>query len=154
MLGVKGSFKDVDVKGLKAGKTIEESVTDLTFSIKTSGVDTKLPERDAKLVKYFFAKLLKGETLEGKFQNVGLNKADLVLKINNEEKTIPLEYSIENETRVSLKTKINLLDWNAKEALDSLNAICKDLHTGTDGISKLWPDVEIKVVSTFQKKCE
>ena len=46
---------------------------------------------------------------------------------------------------------MQLKDWNALGALESLNKVCFDLHKGADGVSKTWEDVAIEV-STFLRK--
>ena len=46
-------------------------------------------------------------------------------------------------------TKMDVLNWNAKSSLDSLNLICKELHEGLDGISKNCSEVAINITSTF-----
>ena len=52
-------------------------------------------------------------------------------------------------TSFSMATKMDVLNWNAKSSLDSLNLICKELHKGLDGISKTWSEVAINITSTF-----
>ncbi len=42
-----------------------------------------------------------------------------------------------------LSIHLDVLLWNGEEALKTLNKECYELHTGTDGISKLWPDVDV-----------
>ena len=48
-----------------------------------------------------------------------------------------------------MTTKMDVLNWNTKSSLDSLNVIYKELHKGLDGISKTWPEVAINISSTF-----
>ncbi len=45
---------------------------------------------------------------------------------------------------------MNVNNWDAKNALTSLNNECKDLHKGTDGVSKTWEEVAINISSTFE----
>jgi hypothetical protein len=58
----------------------------------------------------------------------------------------PLDYtySFKNDTIVML-AQLDLNTWNGEEAMNSLNKECYDLHKGTDGISKLWPDVDVLI---------
>jgi hypothetical protein len=46
---------------------------------------------------------------------------------------------------------MDLKNWNALEALASLNKACEALHTGPDGVSKTWEDVAINA-SVFLSK--
>ena len=48
-----------------------------------------------------------------------------------------------------MSTKMDVLNWNAKSSLDSLNYVCKELNKGLDGISKTWSEVAINISSSF-----
>ena len=49
-----------------------------------------------------------------------------------------------------MTTVLHTPDWNADAGLAALNNECEELHKGEDGISKLWPDVNVTVVSRLQ----
>ncbi|MFT5582308.1 MAG: hypothetical protein ACI9G9_001573 [Psychromonas sp.] len=36
----------------------------------------------------------------------------------------------------------------------ALNTICKDLHTGDDGVSKLWSEVDLNFSTVLQTDCK
>ena len=61
---------------------------------------------------------------------------------------LPFSYLIKGK-KFSMDTKMDVLNWNAKSSLDSLNLICKERHKGLDGISKTWSEVAINITSTF-----
>ena len=42
---------------------------------------------------------------------------------------------------------VHILDWDADVALGKLNEVCLEKHTGTNGINKLWPNVDIVVIA-------
>ena len=73
------------------------------------------------------------------------------ITMNGETNDIPMDITIADERRVTLVGTMNLKDWNALDALASLNKVCFDLHKGADGVSKTWEDVAIEV-STFLRK--
>ena len=59
-------------------------------------------------------------------------------------------WELDNSTRdFFLKTSIDVLNWNAKSALDALNDVSLEQHTGTDGTNKLWPNVDIVVFASL-----
>ncbi len=86
------------------------------------------------------------ELLSGKLQvqNDTLIKASL--KMNGVTKTIPLTYFLSGQL-LSIRGKMDILDWNAQTALASLHEQCEEKHTGNDGISKTWSEVDIAVES-------
>ena len=73
------------------------------------------------------------------------------LTMNGITHNLPMDIIITDERRVTLTGTMNLADWNALDALASLNKVCFDLHKGPDGVSKTWEDVAIEV-KTFLSK--
>jgi hypothetical protein len=55
---------------------------------------------------------------------------------------VQYDYSLKNDT-LFLTTYLDLMQWNGVEALNSWKTECYELHTGRDGISILWPDVDV-----------
>ena len=52
--------------------------------------------------------------------------------------------------KLILTAQLNLANWKAEKALKNLNDVCNDLHKGDDGISKLWPKVDVVVESILK----
>ena len=48
-----------------------------------------------------------------------------------------------------MNSTMDLDKWNASNAVKSLNLECKDLHKGTDGVSKTWNEVALNIKTTF-----
>ncbi|MEM7182630.1 MAG: YceI family protein [Spirochaetota bacterium] len=153
-LGVKGTFKEITVNGAKEANSIEEAIDGISFSIATSSVDSGVSERDKKIVEHFFGKMKLGDTIKGKVSEVKLGKANLSLSMNEITRQIPVTYTIENQDTLKVKLEINVDDWQAQESVAALNEVCKELHKGKDGVSKLWPDVSITINSKFDKNCK
>jgi len=66
------------------------------------------------------------------------------LSMNGMSTELPMEYEITDDNHVNFSGVMDLKQWNALDALASLNEACKVLHTGSDGISKTWEDVAIE----------
>ena len=66
-------------------------------------------------------------------------------------KEVPVKVVTEGN-KFTLEGKIELGLFNGQTAIDSLNYVCKDVHKGADGITKLWPDVAIKVSTVMKTK--
>lgn len=149
--GVGGEFTTVNFDE-KSGNSPEEVLNGLNFSIPISSVFTNDPSntRDAKIKEFFFGAMLDTELLNGTIKYVN-NAYVASLTMNGVTNDLPLDINITDKRRVSLTGTMNLKDWNALEALASLNKVCYDLHKGADGISKTWEDVAIEV-STFLRK--
>ncbi|MEP3837014.1 MAG: YceI family protein [Algibacter sp.] len=144
-LPVGGKFKLLDFEN-KAGATPQEALNNLSFSIPVSSVFTNdaTNTRDAKIINSFFGAMLDTEFLKGIIKYVD-NGYVASITMNGETNNLPLDVKITDERRVTLTGTMNLKDWNALDALASLNKVCFDLHKGADGVSKTWEDVAIEV---------
>ena len=45
---------------------------------------------------------------------------------------------MDKETIFFIKTSIDVLEWEAQNALNALNEVCSERHTGPDGVNKLY----------------
>lgn len=148
---VKGTFTVLDFEN-KAGASVQEALNGLQFSIPISSLftDDATGTRDPKIKTSFFGAMLNTIAIKGKLKAEG-SSYSATISMNGVTHTLPLEVSITDERRVTLKGVMQLKDWNALGALESLNAVCFDLHKGADGVSKTWEDVAIEV-STYLRK--
>ncbi len=144
--GVGGEFSIKNFEA-KEGATVAEALNNLNFSIPISSLITGDEGRDAKIKMFFFGKMLDPEILKG---TITYNDSSAVaaLTMNGVTKDLPLAVAIKDERHVTMTGTINLADWDALEALASLNQICYELHKGDDGVSKTWEDVALEV-STY-----
>ncbi len=143
---VKGHFTKLTITNSKPGNTAKDAIDGLEFSIPVSSLFSNEESRDTKLKDFFFKVMDQTELLSGKLQvqNDTLIKASL--KMNGVTKTIPLTYFLSGQM-LSIRGKMDILDWNAQTALASLHEQCEEKHTGNDGISKTWSEVDIAVES-------
>ena len=146
---VKGQFKKVKIISGGEGKNMKEAINNASFSVPVSSIFTSDTSRDYKIKKFFFGVMDKTELLSGKLflENDSIGYTDITM--NGVTKKLPFIYHLNNKT-FSLKAAMKISQWKAEKALDSLNAVCKDLHKGADGISKTWDDVDIEITSVFE----
>ncbi len=148
---VGGVFKILKFEN-KEGATPQEALNNLSFSIPISSIFTNdaTNTRDAKIITSFFGAMLNTELLKGTIKYIN-DSYVASITMNGVTSNLPLDIKITEERRVTLSGTMNLKDWNALDALESLNKVCFDLHKGSDGISKTWEDVAIEV-NTFLRK--
>lgn len=140
---VSGTFKKVNFN-MKHGKTPEEVLDGLQFSIPVSSVFSNNEIRDKKLVESFFGAMLDTELIKGSLNFSPDKKLMATIEMNKESHSFPLDYTINGDV-ITMKGEMNLEDWKALGAVASLNKVCFDLHKGADGISKTWNDVTVDV---------
>ncbi|MEC3908302.1 YceI family protein [Tamlana sp. 2201CG12-4] len=148
-LAVGGEFSVIKFEN-KEGATIQEALNNLAFSIPISNLFTKDEGRDAKIKASFFGAMLDTEFIKGTIKHNG-NSVVASLTMNGVTHDLPLKILITDERRISMTGTMNLKDWNALGALESLNKACFDLHKGPDGVSKTWEDVAIEI-NTYLRK--
>ncbi|WP_299002686.1 YceI family protein [uncultured Tenacibaculum sp.] len=146
---VKGQFQKVNITAGGEADTAKEAINNAEFSIPVSSIFTQDTSRDFKIKKFFFGVMDKTELLSGKLvlENDSIGYADLTM--NSVTKKLPFKYTL-NGKEFSLNATMNISDWQAQNALDSLNTACKDLHKGADGVSKTWDDVALNITSVFK----
>lgn len=151
--GVEGSFTSFTVSGTSVNEDPIQALTGASFSIETQSTKTNDTLRDGKIFRYFF-KVLKAESITGKIISFSADgtTAKIAITMNEIEKEIEAPVKWDGEI-VMIKTELNLEDWNYNDAMANLNKQCKEKHTGTDGITKVWPDVSIMVRTILTKKC-
>jgi polyisoprenoid-binding protein YceI len=129
-----------------------------SFSIVTASVNSGNTERDPKLIKFFFNAMVSTDTITGGIDKIseavdGKGAAIIHITMNGQTHEENATYTLEG-TVLTLSATLNMAKWEASHAITTLNTECKDLHTGDDGISKLWEEVDIEITTTLAKSCE
>jgi len=146
-IGVNGTFDRVYFKTIReTGKNFREIFVGSTVNIETSSVNSKHKERDIKLVTFFFNKM-SGKSITAKIVAITSDKrvkgkprtGTLLASITMNEitKKIPMTYSY-MDGFFDATGVIDILDFSASGALNSINKACYNLHKG-----KTWSDVTI-----------
>lgn len=149
-VGVMGKFDNFILAPKTKTGSVENILLESKVSINTMSVNSGNDIRDPKLKESFF-KIFRTDTIRGEILKVDQNKGLLALEMNNITNEIPFSYTLKTDT-IFIDATINLTDWKGEEAVNSLNKVCYDLHKGTDGISKLWPDVSVNIKLPVNKQ--
>lgn len=140
-LGVSGTFDNFTLRLKTDSGSIDDLLSKAEMTIVTHSVNSANVIRDPKLRTFFF-KIFNTDTIFGNIVDAKNSKGALELRMNNMINDVAFEYSIKNDT-LHLLTHLDLISWNGEQALTSLNKECYELHTGNDGVSKLWPNVDV-----------
>ena len=156
-VAVGGTFNTINVKtAIDSSSKIKEVIESIKFVIPTNTVNSNNEGRDEKIAKFFFGSMKGGDLIIGQVHELQgddkSGKASFYLTLNDVEKEVIFDYTIDDAT-VKMSGTINMEDFMATDAVNALNEQCHDLHTGKDGVSKLWPDVSISFETTFNKYC-
>lgn len=152
-VGVSGTFDDYTVTPGVSYGTVSTLLDQLEFSIPVSSTNSNEKERDGKIVASFFGSMMNTENITGKFTRVAGNDSAGMLRISINMNDIDYEvdgsYAADGNKLV-IKTSLHLGDWKAEPSVAALNEVCDDLHKGEDGVSKLWPDVDVTIESSLK----
>lgn len=154
--GVKGSFDSLSLSVVKNETSIPELLVGAEFSTPVSSVNSNNVDRDQKIQKFFFGSLNESSVLKGRVTGTegddNSGSLSFLLKMNEMEGPVEMNYSMSGDTLILIGT-MDVNQWNAQAAVTRLNKECKELHTGTDGVSILWPDVRLEIRSILTKTC-
>ena len=150
-LAVDGTFDEITV-------TTQESndmfgvFTGATFDIPVSSLNSQDPERDTKLKNSFFGNMAETPNISGTI--VSMNESSSNVQITMNGRTVEYEgmVTVEGET-ITMEIIMDIMDFDAGIAMDSLGVVCSEKHTGEDGVNKLWSDVGIAAKTTLKKDC-
>ncbi len=143
-LPVKGVFQEVKLSNNNASENQAGVLNGLKFEIPVASIFSKDSIRDGKLKQFFFGVMENTVNLTGTLNNVANGSGNVDLNMNGITKNLPFTFEISGDT-IAIKSTIQLDNWNGATALASLNEACKELHTGADGVTKTWNEVDVKV---------
>ena len=142
---VKGQFMTFNIENIKKGTSAKDALNGLKFSIPVSSIFSKDSIRDGKLNTFFFDIMKNTKLITGTLTIGSENSGTVDLTMNGIDKEMPVTYTLENDI-MTINAMMNLDNWQAQAALKSINEACKVLHTGPDGITKTWNEVDIEVI--------
>lgn len=149
---VKGTFKEINVEGTLESDDAMALLKSLSFDIPVSSIESLDEDRNAKIIKHFFGTIAT-ENLTGKILSLGNNgEAVLEVSMNNMKKKLQGKYTFV-DGKFDFSATMDVANWGAASGIEALNTICKDLHTGPDGISKLWSEVDLTFSTTLMSDC-
>ena len=105
--------------------------------------------RNGRIVKSYFGVFVNTEEIKAKIIELNQNSGKIAVTLNEITNEIPMDVTIEGNS-IKLKGLVDINLFDGQEATVSLNYVCKDVHKGPDGVTKLWPDVEIMIKSTVK----
>ncbi|MFZ2282530.1 MAG: YceI family protein [Lutibacter sp.] len=146
---VNGQFAEIIIENVKKDSTALGALNGLKFKIPVSSLITNDTIRDKKLKEYFFGAMKNSSVITGTVHINKDNASTVDLTLNGITRELPIAYIVA-DNKVTIIGNMELDNWQAKAALEALNVVCKDLHTGEDGITKTWSDVKIEVIAILK----
>ncbi|MFZ9028767.1 MAG: YceI family protein [Crocinitomicaceae bacterium] len=150
--GVPGSFNEITVSS-EQNEDPKKVIESINFSIKTSSVETNDESRNQKISTLFFD-VMNTPFIEGKIKELKEDgKAVFEIMMNDITLDVEGDYKLDGAI-FKWSTDIDVSSWNGLMAVESLNEACKDLHTGEDGVSKTWSEVNLSLEVELLSDCD
>ncbi|MBL1279460.1 MAG: YceI family protein [Fluviicola sp.] len=150
--GVPGTFNEIEVTSESSSDPLEV-LKSISFTMNTASVETQNEDRNGKVAKHFF-ETINTEKIEGSIKSLSEDgKAMIEITMNGISVEIDGEYVL-NGSAFSFESVIDVSAWNALAGIEALNEVCSELHTGEDGVSKLWTEVKLTLKTKLSKDCE
>ncbi|HFU74063.1 MAG TPA: YceI family protein [Helicobacteraceae bacterium] len=157
-VGVGGHFNEVGFStNVQGANSLDALLVGATLHVNKKSVNTNNSGRDVTLTTSFFD-VLNGDDISAKVLEIKeeVTKAGDVqrgimttrITLNDVTVKVPLRYHIEKGVMKGEGT-IDLLDFKANNALESINKACFDLHKG-----KTWADVVVSFSMNIDTKCK
>ncbi|MCG8575524.1 MAG: YceI family protein [Flavobacteriales bacterium] len=152
-VGVNGSFDEINVTANDGAEEMMGVLSGATFEIPVQSVNSQDEVRDPKIREFFFGKMAETTSISGEVTSINETEGTVMIKMNGKEVEYAGDVVVEGEA-VTLTLTIDITDFEAQDALDALGEACAEKHTGPDGVTKFWTDVDIAVKTTLVKECE
>lgn len=150
--GVPGTFNEIEVTS-ESSTDPKEVLQSITFSMSTASVETQNEDRNGKIATLFF-ETINTASIVGSIKSLDDDgKAMIEITMNEITVDIEGEYTL-NEGDFSFESVIDVSAWNALAGIEALNEACSELHTGEDGVSKLWSEIKLSLKTKLSKDCE
>ncbi|OFZ53597.1 MAG: hypothetical protein A3D92_09730 [Bacteroidetes bacterium RIFCSPHIGHO2_02_FULL_44_7] len=148
---VDGSFNSFEISA-ESGSDPKKVAESMSFTINTSSVETNNPERNVKIAEHFF-KTINTEVITGEVKSLKDDGTAIVsITMNSVTFDVKGKYTLEDRD-FSFTASIDVSSWNGLTGIEALNTVCKELHTGEDGVSKLWSEVAISFSTKLKSDC-
>ena len=150
---VKGTFNVINIKGEESDNQMD-LIKSLKFEIETASIETNDEGRNAKIVKFFFG-TFGCDKITGSVANLDDDgSAEINISMGGMNLPVRGKYKLDEAGKFEFTSNIDVADWNAQTGIDALNLECKDLHTGEDGVSKLWSEVDLYFSTILASDCD
>ena len=152
-LPVGGQFKKISITKAGEGNTALEALNGTEFSIPVSSLFTNdaTGTRDPKILEFFFGVMDNTELISGVFKVAEDNSCSIDVTLNGKTENIALTHKAVSDNALTFDGVMELENWDALDAVASINKACEALHTGKDGVSKTWSDVAVHAEVLLQK---
>jgi hypothetical protein len=156
-VAVGGTFNSVKISEMKPGDTLTAAFTGLSAEIEGASIESGNPARNATVASAFFGLFAEQAKISAKITGATSQKDTGIfmtnVTMNGVTKSVQLQHEGIKEGTLVAKAVIDMLDFSLQGAFDSIHKTCEALHTGDDGVSKTWTEVEITITADVTEQC-
>ena len=155
-IAVKGKMDSVVVTGTETASSPIDALTNANVTIYTASINSKDDIRDKKLREIYFGSMTNTKVISGNllsWEGSGVEgTCTFNLAMNDTAQQVTGSYIVDDVT-VQIRFTIEPSSWGVEDAIAKLGAACAEKHTGEDGETVFWPDVDILIEVALNKEC-
>ncbi|HIA05812.1 MAG TPA: hypothetical protein EYN71_03730 [Flavobacteriales bacterium] len=155
-IAVKGKMDSVVVTGTETASSPIDALTNANVTIYTASINSKDDIRDKKLREIYFGSMTNTKVISGNllsWEGSGVEgTCTFNLAMNDTAQQVTGSYIVDDVT-VQIRFTIEPGSWGVEDAIAKLGAACAEKHTGEDGETVFWPDVDILIEVALNKEC-
>lgn len=156
--GVTGTFNTTTLSGPREAPSLTALAEGLSMKIDGTSIESNNPGRNATISQFFFQKFAPSPEITGTVESVDGDDSkgtlNIAITMNGTTRTVPFTYTISKDHAVTAKAAVDMMDFALQKPFDSIHQACEEQHTGEDGVSKTWTDLELALSGTFEKSCD
>lgn len=151
-VSVTGHFDSLSIQSPEKA-TIAQLLTGTQISFPLASVRTDLLERDDNIRKFFVAGIAEQGRVHAQVQAVQGSSVWVVIRLNGRQQVFPMTWSVDSGALL-INGKIELDSFALTENISRLSQGVAPMHTGSDGLSKMWPDIDLTIQSPLHSHCQ
>ena len=155
-IAVKGKMDSVVMTGTETASSPIDALTNANVMIYTASINSKDDIRDKKLREIYFGSMTNTKVISGNllsWEGSGVEgTCTFNLAMNDTAQQVTGSYIVDDVT-VQIRFTIEPGSWGVEDAIAKLGAACAEKHTGEDGETVFWPDVDILIEVALNKEC-
>lgn len=151
-VSVQGEVQQVEIQN-QQGVELQKLLSSLQLKFNLGQIHSDLAERDANVRTHFVSQMAEGGSVQAVVKSVTGNQIWIALRMNGIEKQIPMDWSVE-QGKLWATGKLELDSFGLKPAMDQLSKAVAPMHTGSDGIAMMWPDLDLSLSAPLSSECQ
>lgn len=132
---------------------LAQLLSSVSLKFNLGHLRSDLPERDANVRKYFVSQMAQGGDVIAQVVQSSANTLWVKLSMNGQTRQIPCQWMITG-SQLHITTRVDLDSFALHSAMSELSRAVAPMHTGSDGVAMMWPDLDLEFQVPLSSECQ